>query len=122
MAGPGGMKHVFYGITPEGDVHWHQLVGGADGRALWSKGSGTKIGSGFDVYTRVFSPGGQGVLYGVKTNGDLHIHIHDPADEPSPAWHPLSGRKINTGWDAFELVVAVNETAGDTGSVSTFPL
>ena len=101
MAGPGGMKHVFYGITPEGDVHWHQLVGGADGRALWSKGSGTKIGSGFDVYTRVFSPGRQGVLYGVKANGDLHIHIHDPADEPSPTWHPLSGGKINIGWDAL---------------------
>jgi hypothetical protein len=92
------MKHVFYGITPEGDVHWHQLVGGADGRASWSKGSGTKIGSGFDGYTRVFSPGGNGVLYGVKPNGDLHIHIHDPADEPSPTTGSCAGFGTTARW------------------------
>lgn len=60
-------KNVFYGITP--DVHWHQFLGVADGSPNWHSQSRTKIGSGFGEYTRVISPGGAGVLYGVKPNG-----------------------------------------------------
>ena len=103
-----GWKHVFYGIMPNGDIHWHQLVGGGDGSPRWTVGSGTKIGSGFGVYNRVFSPCGSGILYAVKPNGDLHIYIHQNTESPTSQWDPMSGRKLSYGWDALRRILAVS--------------
>jgi hypothetical protein len=101
MASFNALKQVFYGITPDGEIHWHKLVGAGDGRALWSTGSGTQIGSGWEGYSTVISPGAAGILYGLTSDGDLYWHCHLGCEDGTPEWEVRSGTLISGGWNAY---------------------
>ena len=53
---------------------------------------------------RVFS-GGDGILYGIKPNGDLLWYRHFDPGGGSNSWSANSGTKIGTGWSDFSSVL-----------------
>ena len=101
-----GGNGIIYGITPDGRLIWHRHFGVTTGQPVESAGSwaGPKeVGVGWDGLIKVFS-GGDGIIYGVNSNGDLlwynHLGHNDGLglDDPG-AW--LGAKPVGVGWGSF---------------------
>ena len=106
--GWGGFVHVFsdgdgflYGIQPNGDLLWYNHNGYRDGTFNWSQASGSKVGNGWNNGVKAVFAGGEGVIYLVKTNGDLLWYKHLGYRNGSATWHANSGAKVGNGWTNF---------------------
>jgi len=52
---------VIYGITGEGELHWHRHTGWADGTDGWHPHSGARVGNGWNILKTAFAmPGSDG--------------------------------------------------------------
>ncbi len=52
---------VIYGITGEGELHWHRHTGWADGTDGWHPHSGARVGDGWNIFKTAFAmPGSDG--------------------------------------------------------------
>jgi hypothetical protein len=81
---------------PNGDLYLYA----GDGHGGWA-GAGRKIGSGWNIFDTVFSPGdftgdGRSDVLARKTNGDLYLYAGDGRGGWAGA-----GRKIGSGWNTF---------------------
>ncbi len=102
---PDGAVTTIYGVKPNGDLQWYRHDGWQDGTARWTAGEGgNKISGGWDIYRTVFS-GGNGIIYGVKPNGDLQWYRHDGWKDGTARWTAgEGGNKISGGWDIYRTV------------------
>lgn len=108
-----GGDGVIYGIHENGDLLFYrdELRDGSNGRFAetgWSPASSAKIGWGWE-FAHVFSSG-DGVIYAIRENGDMHWY-HDLARDGSndasdnTGWDPRGGIQIGGGWD-YRVVFA----------------
>ena len=101
-----GGNGIIYGITPDGRLIWHRHYGVATGQPVESAGSwaGPKeVGVGWDGLLKVFS-GGDGIIYGVNTNGDLlwYNHLgHSDGLGLNDAGSWLGAKPVGVGWGSF---------------------
>ena len=101
-----GGNGIIYGITPDGRLIWHRHHEVATGQPVESAGSWTgpkEVGVGWDGLLKVFS-GGDGIIYGVNTNGDLlwynHLGHRDGLGlNDAGSW--LGPKPVGVGWGAF---------------------
>ena len=103
-----GGNGVIYGVTPDGRLIWYRHHAVATGQAVEQAGvwSGPReVGTGWHALRNVFG-GGDGVIYGVNTNGDLlwynHLGHREGLGLKSPgAWSGPSGKVVGVGWSGF---------------------
>ena len=96
------------GIKANGDLYLYR-GNGAGGFA----GAGTRIGSGWGVFGRVFSPGdysgdGRADILGIKANGDLYLYRGN-----GRGGFAGGGTKIGLGWSTFTMVFGHRDFSGD---------
>jgi hypothetical protein len=93
-----------YAIKKTGELMWYNHNGYHSGTFSWAQNSGKTVGVGWnnDVQT-VFAAGG-GVIYIIKTNGDLLWYKHLGYRDGSFTWDPASGKKVGNGWTDFYSV------------------
>src|SRR5262249_55682136 len=100
-----------------------------DGTESWAAGSGNVIGrGGWQNYKSVFA-GGNGVIYAISNDGNLHWY-RDIANDGAESWAAGSGNVIGQGgWQNFIVVSAsvnkktINDKISDllpVGSVLAF--
>lgn len=78
---------VIYGIKPNGDLMWYNHYGYENGNNSWANGgNGAKVGQEWNMYERVISAYLDGIIYGVKPNGDLMWYKHLGATNGTPIW------------------------------------
>jgi hypothetical protein len=75
-------------------------------------GAGTKIGAGWNTFTKVLSPGdftgdGHTDLIGAKNNGDLYLYRGN-----GQGGFTGPGTKIGTGWNIFTKVLSAGDFSG----------
>ena len=97
---------IIYGIDPNGDLMWYKHHGYDAGILNWANGGvGVKVGTGWNMFTHVVSAG-DGIIYGIKPNGDLMWYKHFGADNGiAAAWsNGGSGFKVgNLHTDGKEI-------------------
>jgi len=96
------------GVTPGGDLFLYRGngVGGFTG-------AGVRIGAGWNMFARVFSPGdftgdGRADILGVTPGGDLFLYRGNGVGGFTGA-----GVRIGTGWNMFARVVSPGDYSGD---------
>lgn len=106
--GWGGFVQVFsdgdgylYGIQSTGELLWYNHNGYRDGQFNWSQASGSQVGAGWNSEVQAVFAGGGGVMYIVKTNGDLLWYKHLGCRNGTFVWDPNSGVKVGNGWNNF---------------------
>ncbi|GAF45477.1 hypothetical protein RW1_022_00540 [Rhodococcus wratislaviensis NBRC 100605] len=97
---------VIYAIKPNGDLQWYRHDGWQDGSGAWTAGGGgVTVNSGWEIYSTVLC-GYDGVMYGIKPNGDMHWFRHQGWREGTNAWAGgPSGIKVGTGWQSYATVL-----------------
>ncbi|AKT38204.1 tachylectin-related carbohydrate-binding protein [Chondromyces crocatus] len=97
-----GGNGVIYGIKPDGTMQWYRHNGWQNGTREWTAGDGgLNVGTGWNMYDHVF-PGANGVVYGIKPNGDLQWYRHDGWSSGTRAWTAGNGgRNVGTEWNVF---------------------
>ncbi|WP_406830011.1 fibronectin type III domain-containing protein [Pedococcus sp. KACC 23699] len=83
-----------------------------NGRGGWV-GAGRKVGSGWNIFTTVFSPGdftgdGRSDVMARRSNGDLYLY----AGNGRGGWVG-AGRKVGSGWNIFTTVFSPGDFTGD---------
>ena len=103
---------VIYGIKPNGDLQWYRHDGFTDGTNRWTAGAGgLNIGGGWDIYSTVLAAG-NGVIYGIKPNGDLQWYRHDGFTDGTNRWTAgAGGLNVSGGWNIYNTVLAVKPSA-----------
>lgn len=111
ISGGGG---VIYAIRQPGEVLWyHDLVrdgtNNADTGHGWDLRGSVQIGKGWD-FARVF-PGRDGVVYGIRSTGELVWHrdeVRDGTNDPESGkgWARDSGTVISAGWQEVSSAFA----------------
>ena len=95
-----GGEGVIYGVDVNGDLQWYRHLDPSGGSSTWASEGGTKIGSGWNVFTTLFG-GADGVIYGVDSNGDLQWYRHLEPTNGVNSWAVDHGTKIGSGWNVF---------------------
>ena len=95
---------------PDGKLYLHP----GNGAGGWITNHGIEIGSGWDIYNTVFSPGdfngdGHPDVIARKPDGKLYLHPGNGAG----GWITNSGTEIGSGWDAFNTVFSPGDFNGD---------
>ncbi|MDQ1536022.1 MAG: hypothetical protein QOE58_415, partial [Actinomycetota bacterium] len=95
-------------VTPAGELYLYR----GNGLGAFS-GPGTKIGSGWGGFARVFSPGdftgdGKSDILAVKTNGDLYVYRGSGLGGFTGA-----ATKVSAGWAGFSKVFSPGDFTGD---------
>ena len=111
-----GQSGVIYAIKPTGELFWYRDLkrdgsndkNGGDG---WDPHSGKQIGTGWDVFSQVFSSpfptiDSRCMIYAVKPAGELLWYMDlkgDGSNAPNgtSGWDPNSGKQIGSGWGDF---------------------
>jgi len=91
----------FYGIKSNGDLVWYNHNGFHDGTFKWGEASGRVVGNGWNSDVKAAFAAGRGIIYLVKTNGDLLWYKHLGYKDGSATWDPKSGTKVGSGWTNF---------------------
>lgn len=109
----GGEDGVIYAIKPNGELLWYRDefrngTNAPSGHTGWAANSGKQIGTGWNVFTQVVY-GGDGMLYGVTHDGNLHWYRDifgngSNAANGSSGWAANSGSQISQGWQYFTHV------------------
>ena len=102
-------NNIIYAIKPSGDLMWYKHIGQSNGSADWANPHGIKIGSGWHKFKAVFGSHSRGIIYAIKTNGDLMHYNHLGENDGSVNWENSHGVKIGSGWDKFKSVSAGND-------------
>ena len=94
----GDGKADIIGITPGGDMNLYR----GNGAGGFNPPSGTKIGAGWGMYAKVFSPGdfsgdGRADLIGIKPTGEMFLYRGNGAG----GFNPPVGTKIGAGWNMY---------------------
>jgi hypothetical protein len=92
---------IIYAVKPTGELLWYMDLKGdgsnaPNGTSGWDPHSGNQVGSGWGIFTDVFSPGG-GLIYGIKKSGEL-LWYEDQMHNGTSGWAPRSGSQIGVGW------------------------
>jgi hypothetical protein len=103
-----GGSGVIFTITGGGSLLWHKdnKFNSVEDVMDWHPESGSPVGVGWQAFSTVIGAG-NGVLYGIKPDGDLHWYRYTGSNG-SWSWAPGSGRQIGIGWDAFPRVGSSN--------------
>jgi hypothetical protein len=106
----GDGKADVMGVKPNGDLYLYR----GNGTGGFNPTTGTKIGAGWGIFAKVFSPGdftgdSKADLVGVKANGDLYLYRGDGAG----GFNPATGTKIGAGWGIFAKVFSPGDFTGD---------
>src|SRR5262245_31759608 len=107
-----GGSGIIYAIRPTGELLWYQDLkrdgtNGAHGESGWHAKSGNQIGIGWR-FPLVFS-GGDGVIYAIRTAGELLWYRDLKRDGTNGAhaesgWDQKSANQVGTGWTlTFDL-------------------
>jgi hypothetical protein len=102
-----GADGQIFALNPDGTLLWYQylLSNSTTGAGSWHPSSGKQIGSGFDVFPRIFG-GWNNVLYGIDGNG-LLFWYHNAGPAGGFAWsNNGNGRQIGAGWKEYPFVFA----------------
>jgi hypothetical protein len=100
-----GGRGIIYAVHPDGELRWFKHNGYLSGEGLetWEpQDTGfKKVGSSWHTFKQVFWAG-DGIIYGIKENGDLRWYRHDEYLTGSADW---SGNKsVGRGWQNFNHV------------------
>ncbi len=104
-----GGNGVIYAIKSDGSLYWYKHLGYSNGAWSWANGGvGKKIGSGWNMYSKVFS-GGNGIIYGVASDSSLNWYNHLGYSTGSTSWANNGGRKVvgTHGWSAYNDLFSV---------------
>ena len=107
---------VIYAIRQDGSLRWYKHNAYRSGAGLetpgaWDPNSGKEIGTGWNIFTRVFAAPG-GVIYGVMPGGDLKWYRHlayrtGGGLSDAGSWDPRGGKVVGTGWNSLTQLFAV---------------
>lgn len=97
-----GGNGVIYSIMSSGLLRWHQHKGRLTGTDDWTNnGAQRQVGYNWHGFRQVFT-GGDGIIYAIKTNGDVIWNRHTGWLTGANAWAPApnneSGSIIAKGW------------------------
>jgi hypothetical protein len=86
----------------------------SDGAGHWKNPSGTRIGTGWNAFNTVLTPGdwngdGHQTLIGRTSIGDLFMYESDGKG----GWSNGAGTRIGTGWGAFSIFMSPGDLNGD---------
>lgn len=106
----GDGKPDLIGITPDGAMRLYR----GDGAGGWVDPSGPRIGTSWNQFTQVFSPGdfdGDGAvdLLAIRPDGALRLYAGDGAG----GWRTGLGQVIGSGWQVFPTVLGPGDFTGD---------
>jgi Tachylectin len=96
-----GSDGVIYTITANGDLLWNRHLGRGDGSARWAEPVGRKIGAGWHLEHLHPFAGGEGLIYAVRSNGDLRLYRHQGHDDGTDRWKTRDGEVAGVGWKVF---------------------
>lgn len=110
-----GGDGVIYGARASGELQWHKHLGWRTGAPEWVDGSTSRTvgATGWQNFLFLFS-GGDGVIYGVRSSGELQWHRHVGWRSGNREWVDGSTSRVvaATGWDRFKFLFA-----GDDGAL-----
>lgn len=93
---------AIYAINSAGLLRWYQHAGRFLGAISWTAGSGNQVGVGWAAGVQKVFSGGDGVVYGIRSNGDLLWYRHDGRFDGSSVWvNGGLGKKVGNGWQNF---------------------
>jgi FG-GAP-like repeat len=98
------------GVKPNGDLYLYR----GNGTGGFNPLAGTRVGTGWGIFAKVFSPGDftgdrRADIAGVKPNGDLYLYRGNGAG----GFNPLAGTRVGTGWGIFANVFSPGDFTGD---------
>ena len=88
-----------FGVKNDGTLLWYKLssMNANTGAHSWAANSGTRIGSGFNRYTRLIG-GWNGMFYALDASGDMYFYYYS-AGNGSPNWANGRGTHIGSGFN-----------------------
>ncbi|MBT2516502.1 FG-GAP-like repeat-containing protein [Agromyces sp. ISL-38] len=106
----GDGKSDVIGITTDGTMRLYP----GDGAGGWADAGGTVIGTGWNMFTMVFSPGdftgdGRVDIIGVRPDGTMSLY----SGNGSGGWGSPTGQVIGSGWGQFTKVLSPGDFTGD---------
>ncbi|MGR2753387.1 N,N-dimethylformamidase beta subunit family domain-containing protein [Agromyces arachidis] len=103
----GGSNGTLFALKPNGDLLWYRYVVSDwnTGSGYWAGGSGSRIGTGFTIFPRLFG-GYDGVIWGVRGNGDLYYYRYLKTDGTAGSGAWTGGKKVGNGWNVMTDLVA----------------
>lgn len=106
----GDGKSDVIGITTDGTMRLYP----GNGAGGWANAGGTAIGTGWNAFTFVFSPGdfngdGRVDLIGVRPDGTMSLY----SGNGSGGWTSSAGQVIGSGWGQFTNVLSPGDFNGD---------
>lgn len=109
----GDGKADVIGITGDGAMRLYR----GDGTGGWSDPTGPRIGTSWNQFAHVFSPGdfdGDGAvdLLAVRPDGALRLYAGDGAG----GWRTGVGQVIGSGWQIFPTVLGPGDFTGDAAN------
>ncbi len=112
---------VIYAVQSNGDLLWFKHNGWQTGSSSWANsGGGLKVGKSWQNFKAVFATS-HGIIYGIKTNGDLLWYRHSDWQTGLANWvHNGKGDKVGNGWQNFKTVFATNRVPLPPGELSQF--
>lgn len=98
------------GRMPNGNLRLYE----SNGTGGWVNPSGTQIGTGWNMFNTILTPGtwngdGNQVLIGRTPNGNLYEYESDSKG----GWVNPSGTQIGTGWGMFKIFLSPGDWNGD---------
>lgn len=90
------------------------VIYNADGKGGWLNPRGTPIGTGWNTFNTILTPGswlgdGHQSLIGRKANGELWLYNSNG----NGGWTNPSGTRIGTGWGGFPTFLSPGDWSGD---------
>lgn len=97
---------VIYAVKSDGNLAWYKHTGYNDGSMRWEGGLEHIVGrGGWTQFSKVFA-GPNGVIYGVRSNGDLVWYKHTGFNDGSVRWE--GGGVVGNGWNQFVHLFATD--------------
>jgi hypothetical protein len=107
----GDGKKDAIGVKPTGEMFLYR----GNGAGGWIDGHGVALGTGWNMYSKLFSPGdfdgdGKSDVIGVKPTGEVFLYRGNGAT----GWlNGNGGTSITSGWNIYSLVFSPGDFTGD---------
>lgn len=104
-----GGDGVIYALKRNGELYWYRHNGWKAGNQDWANGGkGVVVGNGWNSYESLLSFKG-GIIYGVKSNGDLLWYRHNGWKTGSQDWaNNGTGKPVGNGWDIYNKIFSAS--------------